>query len=71
MKCKENNTLQFEVGLVYTCTYKKSLKSNPQKYILFYLPDQETLKRFGPIKILLAPPGCKEVHYDSDATKQS
>ena len=29
------------------------------------------MKHFVPIKILLEPPGCKEVQYDSDATNQS
>ena len=27
-KCKENDTLLFEVGLVYMCTYNYSPKSN-------------------------------------------
>ena len=40
MKCKENNTLIFIVDLVYTCTYKDSIKSNSQRCILFDLPDQ-------------------------------
>ena len=70
-KCRENNTLLLEVGLVYTCTYNDSLKIKSQKYIWFNLPDQETLNNFWTIKVLLATPGCKEVHYDSDATKQS
>ena len=70
IKCKENNTLLFEVGLVYMYTYSDSLKVDPQKCILLDLPDQETMNNFGPIKILLAPPGWKEVQYDSDATKQ-
>ena len=70
-KCKENNTLLFEVGLVYTCTYNYSLKSNSQKIILFNFPCQETLNNFGPINVLLAPTVCKEVQYDSDSTKQS
>ena len=28
-------------------------------------------EEFGPINILLAPPGCKEVQYDPDAKKKS
>ena len=57
--------------MVYTCTYKDSIKIDPQRCILFDLPDQETLDKFGPINILLAPPGCKEVQYDPDAKKKS
>ena len=70
-KCKENATLLFKVGLVYTWNYNDILKRNSQKCILFYLPYQETLNNFGPINILLALPGCKEVQYDSDSTNQS
>ena len=29
------------------------------------------MNNFGPIKVLLVPHGCKEIQYDSDATKQS
>ena len=32
-ECKEKNTLLFEVGLVFTCTYNNSLTSKPQKRI--------------------------------------
>ena len=70
-KCKENHTLLFEVGLVYSCTYNDGPKSNTQKAILFDLPSQDVLNVFGPIKMLLAPPGCKEVKYIDGATKQS
>ena len=52
----ENITLLFGVGLVYTWSYKDSLKIKPQKGIWLYLPDQGTLDNFGPINILLAPP---------------
>ena len=55
----------------YKFTYKDSIKINSQKYILFNLPDQDTLNIFGPINILLAPPVYKKVQCDSDATKQS
>ena len=70
-KCKENNTLLFDLGYIYMCTYNDSLKSNSQKCILFDLPYQDTLKCFVPINILLEPPDYKELQYDSDATKQS
>ena len=60
----------FEVGLIYTCTFNDDKKSNSQKAILFDLPSQETLDKFGPIKILLAPPGCKNVSFVEDASKQ-
>ena len=28
------------------------------------------MNNFGPIKVLLAPPGCKELQYGPDATNQ-
>ena len=69
-KFKENHTLYFEIGLIYQCTYNDSIKSSTQKALLFDLPDQQELDNFRPIKILLAPPGCKEVRFITDATKQ-
>jgi predicted GIY-YIG superfamily endonuclease len=69
-KCREPKLLLFEVGLVYTCTFNDNKKSNSQKAILFDLPTQETLDNFGGIKVLLAPPGCKDVSYIVGETKQ-
>ena len=71
MKLKGNNTLLFEVGLVYTCTYNDSLKTNPQKCIRFYLPYQGTLNNVGPINISLASHEFKEVKYYPDETNKS
>ena len=71
MKCKYNNTLLFKIILVHTCTYNNSVKSNTHKCILFDLTDQDNLNNFGPIKVLLAPPGRKYVQYDPDEKKQS
>ena len=69
-KCKEPETLMFEKGLIYTITFNDSTKSNSQKAILYYLPSQVTLENFGSIKVLLSPPGCKDVTYYSDKPKQ-
>ena len=69
-KCREPSLLLFEVGLVYTCTFNDERKSNSQKAILFDLPDQSDLNLFAPIKVLLAPPGCKDVSYVVGATKE-
>jgi predicted GIY-YIG superfamily endonuclease len=68
-KCREPQILIFEIGLVYSCTFNDRIKSNTQKAILFDLPDQDVLDRFGAIKVLLAPPGCKEVLFHPDKTK--
>ena len=70
-KCQEPETLLFEKGLIYTCTFNDNKQSNTQKAILFDLPSQQSLDSFEPFKILLAPPGCKDVIYDSNATKES
>ena len=70
-KCREPQLLLFEVGLIYSCTYNDNVKSNSQKAILFELPSQSTLDSFGAIKVLLAPPGCKDVSYEPDSTKES
>ena len=70
-KCREPKLLLFEIGLIYTCTFNDNKKSNSQKAILFELPDQESLNAFEPIKVLLAPPGCKNVIYIEGTSKQS
>ena len=70
-KCREPTLLIFEVGLIYLCTFNDEKKSNSQKAILFELPDQVALETFAPIKVLLAPPGCKDVSYVEGATKES
>ena len=69
--CREPSLLLFEVGLVYLCTFNDNKKSNSQKAILFYLHDQAALDSFAPIKMLLAPPGCKNVIYEEGARKES
>ena len=68
--CREPSLLLFEVGLIYTCTFNDSKKSNSQKAILFDLPSQECLDGFLPFKVLLALPGCKEVEWVEGASKQ-
>ena len=45
------------------------MKKKQQKRILFELLLQESLDKFGPIIILLAPPGSKDVRYIQDVTK--
>ena len=70
-KCREPQLLLFEVGLIYTCTFNDNKKSNSQKAILFDLPNQNTLNEFSSIKVLLAPPGCKDISFDQNTTKES
>ena len=70
-KTREPQLLLFEVGLIYTCTFNDKRKSNSQKAILYDLPNQQTLDSFGSIKVLLAPPGCKEVMYENGRAKES
>ena len=55
---------------MYSCTFNDNTKSNTQKAILFELPSQEDLDQFAPIKILLAPPGCKEVIFIPGTEKE-
>ena len=69
-KCREPQRLLFKVGLTYTCTFNDNRKSNSQKVLLFDLPSEQTLNTFGPIKVLLAPPGCKNVCFDARLSKQ-
>ena len=49
----------------------EGLHSYTQRAILFDLPSQDDLDQFKKIKVLLSPPGCKEVIYYPNATKRS
>ena len=69
-KCREPDTLMFGRGLTYTITFNDHVKSNSQKAILYELPSQEALDNFASIKVLLAPPGCKEVLFYEDVSKE-
>lgn len=71
-KCKESSELLFSVGAIFECTFnKEGVHSQSQRAILFDLPNQEDLDQFRCIKLLLAPPGYKQVAYDPDASKES
>ena len=70
--CKESATLIFTIGAIFECTFNdEGLHSYTQKAILFDLPSQDDLDQFKKIKVLLSPPGCKEVIYYPNATKRS
>ena len=61
-----------KVGLIYEYTFnKEGVYSQLQRAILFDLPSETNLRQFNPIKILLAPPGYKEVIYHEGASKES
>ena len=63
-----------ETSKILDTKWKKTttlLFKQPTKFIWFNLPYQETLNDVVSINILMVPPGCKEVQYDSDTTSQS
>ena len=70
-KLKESKTLLFFVGAIYTCTFNHPNGdfSHSQMALLFELPDQEKLDNWQKIKMLVAPPGLKEVIYNANKTK--
>ena len=70
-KVKEPRQLLFFKGAIYECTFNQENKfSQSQKALLFEMPSQDDLNQWKKIKVLLAPPGCKEVLYDPNASKE-
>ena len=67
-KLKETNVLLFYKGAIYTCTFNHSNGSfsHSQMVFLFEIPTQDTLDNWQKIKVLVAPPGMKEIIYDEN-----
>ena len=72
-KVKEPRSLLFFRGAIYVCTFNdiSGSFSQSQMALLFDLPSQEQLNNWQKIKVLIAPPGTKEIIYDDTMTKQS
>jgi predicted GIY-YIG superfamily endonuclease len=70
---KEPRSLLFFRGAIYICTFNDPTGrfSQSQMAILFDLPTQEQVDNWQPVKVLLAPPGTKEVMFDEERSKQS
>ena len=62
-KVKEPRSLLFFRGAIYLCTYNNisGLFSQSQMVLLFDLPNQDQLDKWQKIKVLIAPPGTKEI----------
>ena len=70
-KCKESSQLLFLIGDIFEYKFNaEGLHSQSQRCILFDLPTQDNLNKFKKIKVLLDPPGCKEVIYEPGKSKQ-
>ena len=69
---KEQETLLLFKGAVYEFTYNNDgYFSQAQSAILYDLPSQEDIDRWRKIPVLAAPTGTKDIHFGSDATKES
>ena len=70
-KVKEPNELLFFRGAKYEFTYNEETKfSQSQLGLLFDLPQQEDLDRFHKVNILVAPPGIKDIDFDTNSSKE-
>lgn len=70
-QCKEPQTLLFFKGAKYDFTYNKEGSfSNAQLGLLYDLPSKNDLENFKKIKILAAPGGIKDIHFDESITKE-
>lgn len=71
-KTKEDRELFFVPGMVYEITgVKKDKYHNHQLCMLWDVPTRETIEDFSPVKMIVAPPGCKDYpSYDSLTSKQ-
>ena len=70
---KEPRSLLFYQGAIYVCTFNdvSGSFSQSQMALLFDLPSQHQLKNWQKIRVLIAPPGTKEIIYDDAMTKES
>ena len=71
-KLKEPKRLLFFVGAIFECTFNdaNSQFTQSQMALLFELPSKETLDRWEKMKVLVAPPGMKEINFDENLTKE-
>ena len=70
-KCKESSQILFSIGAIFECTFNaEGEHSQSQRSILFDLTNQANFNELKKIKVLLAPPGCKEVIYEPGESKQ-
>ena len=72
-KVKEPRSLLFFRGAIYVCTFNdiSGSFSQSQMALLFELPSQDQLNNWQKVKVLIAPPGTKEIIYHDTMTKQS
>ena len=69
---KEARELLVYCGAIYEITYNDHNKLNQSQIgLLFDVPPQDDLDRSREIKILVAPPGIKDIKWISGGTKQS
>ena len=71
-KVKEPKQILFFKGAIYECTFNdpNGQFTQSQMALLYELPSRATLDQWEKIKILVAPPGLKEIVYNSRATKE-
>ena len=68
---KEPNELLFFRGAKYEFTYNEESKfSQSQLALLYDLPSQDVLDGFRKLFVLAAPPGIKDIEFDTDASKE-
>ena len=71
-KKKEPETLLFFRGAIYECTYNEDGKfSQSQLAILFTLPNEDDIRGFKKIELLVAPPGKKDIRFDCNASEDA
>jgi hypothetical protein len=70
-QCREPGTLLFFRGAVYDCTFNNNGVHNHSQQILLYdLPSQDDLDNLRKIKVLVVPPGTKEIVFNPIESKE-
>lgn len=71
-KLKEPRSLLFFRGAIFTCTFNEKNYTFLQSQMCFIydIPEQRQLDNWEKIKVLVAPPGMKEIEYDASKSKQ-
>ena len=70
-KLKEPRSILFFRGAIFECTFNdiQGYFTQSQIAVLFELPTMEVLERWKKVKVLVAPPGLKEIYFDETLQK--
>lgn len=71
-KLKEPQCILFFKGAIFECTFNdpRGQFTQSQMALLYELPSTEAIEKWEKIKVLVAPPGMKEIEYEPHYSKE-